>query len=418
MLGGYAVLEIMDYINKIMACSDEGDFEDRLAVARARGIGYAEPFNYLNLSLDGKYLALHYNKRCYIEDKWYDFDRALMDCKGLVIDLEKSEVVLRPYTKFFRYGEREETSSQEILRRYLHANRVQLTEQMDGSLICARMYGSEVIISTSGSNDLKDNTRIARAKEILNKEKYIRLLAEFRDYTLMFENISLDDRHIVDYIDLDIDFGLYLHGIRHVGTGQYMPYNEIAKVAREYKVHYVEPLGFRELSDVLEDVKQYDAREKEGYILYIDGFFVKIKCPEYLKQEARLQNLVDPNGVIKLYADGQLMEILDDIYGPVRERVDYILHEIREFETLVSTNTARVYGEIIAKVGDKDRKAFFVELQKYGKVLFRYVSQLYLKHKCDIWKGEEHGGKYLRYKDMQKLLSDFKVLSQNNNGSC
>ena len=125
-------------------------------------------------------------------------DSVLREMRGLVIDVEREEIVVCPFRKFFNINEIPETSLDEVSKKIQNANLVELTNKLDGSMVSARFYYGEIFLSGTGCIDARISFRLQEAASWMT-DKHQRMLKEHPDETFLFEYISWQDKHVVEY---------------------------------------------------------------------------------------------------------------------------------------------------------------------------------------------------------------------------
>jgi len=111
-----------------------------------------------------------------------------ISCRGLIVDTETGEVIIRPFQKFFNYEEVPNEVPWET------SEYIYVQEKMDGSLGILFRYKDDWILATRGSFT---STQAVRGMEIL-KSKYD--LNKF-EHTVAYlvEIIYPENRIVVDY---------------------------------------------------------------------------------------------------------------------------------------------------------------------------------------------------------------------------
>ena len=191
---------------------------------------------------------------------WDMFDGFYQECRSLVINLEKEEIVLSPFKKFRNLGECEENGLDNIKRKIDVAKSIEITDKLDGSMQSARYYNGEIVMSGSQSLSLSDSWRLTDGYKMLtDNSDYVRMLKNNSDYTFIFEYISLQDAHVVLY-DKSQE-GLYLIGIRNVIDGEQYSYKDVLDIANYYGVKTTK-LYDKTLDEVMSELDKYKAHEK------------------------------------------------------------------------------------------------------------------------------------------------------------
>ena len=80
------------------------------------------------------------------DEIWDVYNGFYRECRSLVVDVEKEEIVLCPFKKFRNLNEGEENKLENIRKRIENAKSVEITNKRDGSMQSARFYNDRVVI--------------------------------------------------------------------------------------------------------------------------------------------------------------------------------------------------------------------------------------------------------------------------------
>ena len=219
-----------------------------------------------------------------------DFDKALLEMRGLVMDGEK--IVIRPFKKVFNYGELRGLSKDLGVTTEFNLNeKILAVEKINGFLGCAtyiagfnnKDYNNKVLYSTTGS---LDSSYVDLAKKHL--EKYEQLFKSFPNHTFLFEIVDESDPHIIKE-----KIGAYLIGVKDVSSGLNFLEIELDQMAAKYNIlrpKVIDGISIRNILDRVKDVKH------EGFVVHdikTEETLFKLKSPYYLitKFLARNKNL-------------------------------------------------------------------------------------------------------------------------------
>lgn len=340
---------------------------------------YLDILKNLNARQYGDYIIFKYLKNEVIFSRedisystfWNLYDGVYRDCRGITIDVKNECLVTRPFSKFFNINEMPETQENIIKEKYAKARKAEFSEKLDGSLIITRYYNNDIYVSSSGMAD-DDNIVVKFAKKIINNDcNYSNLIKDYGDYTLMFESISLNDTHIVVYTP--DEQGLYLVGMRNVETGEYVMYSDLIEIAHKYNVKTTSKYDV-DLDGIAALRKKFKASEKEGFVLNIDNFLVKLKCDDYILLHRVARTNCSKNNIVKaVYYDS-----IDDVranvpkeYLPVLEDT---LRNIYHYCSLMEEAENKYFNS----APSMDRVKFFTWLKKVPSYLQRYLSHRYI----------------------------------------
>lgn len=375
---------------------------------------YINIFKNLNSRQYGNYVIFKYLKNEVIftredisySEFWDMYNGIYRDCRGITIDVEKECLVTRPFSKFFNINEMPETQENIVIDKYMHAKRAEFGEKLDGSLVITRYYDGDVFVSSSGMAD-EDNDIVKFAKGIIkNNENYYNFIKDYSDYTPMFESISLRDPHIVVY--KKEEEGIYLIGMRHVETGEYVMYSDLLEIARKYKLNTTSKYN-TDLKGIMSLRKCFKASEKEGFVLNADNFLVKIKCDDYMLLHRVSGTKCSKNNIVKaVYLDS-----IDDVRASVPEAYLPILEETLDNIYLyckLMEEEENKYWEI----APKERVEFFKWIKTVPSYLQRYLSLRYTSNsekKMSYLVSREVGpqSSFYKYEEILNIIKKIKA---------
>lgn len=305
-----------------------------------------------------------------------EHDSIYHECRSVVLDLEKEALVLVPFRKFFNLNETEDNRLESILEKIQQATFVEIMDKLDGSMQSARFYNGNIFLSGSQALDQNASWRLEDGYRHLT-ESYQQMLKEHDDYTFIFEYIGPKNQHVVSYKEEDT--GLYIIGMRHVYTGEQLSYGRVAEIVSQYegvKMVSFDSLTFQEL---LEQMKNYQAHEKEGWVVNIDGHFLKIKCDDYVNIHKTLSAVSSINVVIEHIAEETYDDFLSKIPENYQDRVKKIAHEIFTYISSVEEKVQMYYEQ----APKEDTKTFMMWVEQHvengyiGYVKNRYLQRPY-----------------------------------------
>lgn len=262
-------------------------------------------------SIPGVYL-LKYNNRVFYENKWNDI---LQECRGTLID-EDYNVISRPFTKIFNYGENGTTLP---MNEPCWAYR-----KINGFMAAITIYNNELLVSTTGSTD--SEFAILAKKKILETCNIpnLKLFCQSNPLdpggrTIIVEIVDPSDPHIIPEEE-----GIYLLGIRENKWNSKQ--NLLIDFLQETYANIAYYMGMKHCERIekkFSDIVEFsNTVQHEGYVVYglNSEINLKIKSPYYLmkkflsrKNENKLAYLIDHPQEIK--------KIVDEEYYPV---VNYI----------------------------------------------------------------------------------------------
>jgi RNA ligase len=311
----------------------------------------------VNRQTDGSLAILNYTHLAQFSNKW---TRTTMACRGLIYDSDTTEVVARPFPKFFNYG-------QGIIPHDVTTKRPIVTEKADGSLgiiyWCEDAGRWKVATRGSFSSDQAVHATI-------KLRDYIDVLDEdalAHDRTYLVEIIYPGNRIVVDYAGrdelrllavIDIETGGDYADVNWPGPRVEM-YTDIKDVQSAYMIT---------TSGLMDDA--------EGMVLCYPrykapSFRLKVKSLEYL----RLHKLLTGLSTKKIYdhlANGRTVESL----------IEDVPDEFMEWVNKEATALTEAYDEILVRArfdfaaieGHCETRAEFAKFAlktEYSDILFR-----------------------------------------------
>jgi hypothetical protein len=200
--------------------------------------------------------VLKYARKVFYDNLWH-LDSRLLEARGLVLD-DDDNVIVRPFTKVFNYGENGTTIERDTL--------CTVVRKVNGFLGCVtktEKYGT--LYSTTGSLDSDFAQLVA---------KHVDDSKIMQGFTYLFEICDASDPHIVEEQE-----GAYLIGCRCVESGICVTEHGLDILAREAGWH--RPMWRKQrFSDIVLESKVV---KHEGFMVYGDcGTALKIKSPHYL----------------------------------------------------------------------------------------------------------------------------------------
>ena len=356
-----------------------------------------------------------------VKDIWSIYNGLLQECRSSVINLESMEYALLPFAKFRNLNESPEYSVEAVKERIEAAQTVEFSEKLDGSFMQMRFIGDSrfqdgIIVSSSGSLDTKKSWQLADVLKFMRqptekqqefgREKIAvnikTMLSSEPDITFIFEWISDNDPHVVSYPDSMK--GLHLVGMRNVKTGCQFSYRQVIETAQQYDVPTVS-LYSMNLSEILSKVRELRGTEHEGYVLNVDGFLVKIKCPDFLKLMRSVDLSQSFNTIVKYTAEGKIDDFISML--PVDFQPDAKV-KLRKLMTYVKDVTDCVEDEYEKLPLDADRKEVMLAINGIeNKVIRDFVRAKYLGKPLEIIAKNKNGTlQYIKEADIDSFYNN------------
>lgn len=347
------------------------------------------------------------------DEFWNKHNGLYRECRSIVIDIDLEEVVILPFKKFRNLNEGEENSIDKVRDRLERAKSIEFSDKLDGSMICATMYNGKIVMSSSQSLDTAKSWRLSDAmKMFFSNPGYKKMVKDHNRLpwdrtTFIFEYISLKDAHVVKY--KKEQEGLYLIGIRDNITGEQCNYKSVIEIANRYDIPSTKTFD-KTLDEVLEECKILKSNEKEGFVLMIDDYMVKIKCDNYVQIHKLLDKVSYVNTIIKHIADDKLDDLMAKCPDIYRNKIVHIVNMLLYYQ-YESTDMIRELKKQCEAVSN-DKVSFMKSVQNIVPIKYRsYVTNLYNNKPYNLFKTKSG-----HYKTISELgLTDKlnKILSEN-----
>lgn len=341
-------------------------------------------FNHLEKSQNGDLLLIRYGVADMQPSLWTDKNSIFRECRSIVIDIKNENIVIAPFKKFFNLNEVKETEISVIRKKIKKAKVFEITNKLDGSMQCARYYNNNIILTGSRSISRDQSWRIDDGYTMLDNN-YKQMIKDNPQLTFIFEYISLKDAHVVNY--KKEEQGQYLIGARNVYTGEQLTHNQLTHLAIIYKIKITKK-EYKSFEQLLNDMKLYKSNEKEGWVLNVDGQYVKLKCDDYVFAHRILGKYSSVNTIIKNIADGTYDDLISKIPLVHKQKTEQIADKIFEYVITTENEILNAY-----KLAPKNiKKDFMIWVDKNcDKKIKGYVKSKYLGQSYNVLQNK-HGG--------------------------
>ncbi len=322
---------------------------------------------FCNIKEYGNYYLIHYNQ---IKS---DFSIPMVqELRGIILEKESNRIVCYPFNKFFNYGE-----SYAIGIDWLSAR---IEEKIDGSFIKIWYHNDIWNISTMSTINAKDadlpdllNCPYKNFKDLIlkafenNNFKYTEL---DKNYTHMFELVSLYNKIVIAYPDIDI----YYLNSRNMKTFK----EEILDVPLKRPKQYV----MKSLEEVISVAKELPFNE-EGYVV-VDKHWnrIKVKSPKYVAVHyIRNNGSLNSKRFLKLIMEHEEEEFLSyypeykSILLPIKQGYDHLVNNILN-------NIEYIDNHIF---NNRKEFALWSTKQVFPAILFQYYDKQFKKENIKIY---------------------------------
>lgn len=298
-----------------------------------------------------------YTRNCQYEKLW---DTISEIARGLILDIDKEEIVALALPKFFNYGEMSfeiPTESFEVFEKY------------DGSLGIVYYHDGNWCVATKGSF-LSEQALWASNKIRTNPPEFL-----IPGNTYLFEIIYPENRIVIKYEE---EMLVLLTAFNNASGEEFYPVFSDTSLFKNCLKH-----PYQNIEDLLV-VSKTLCCSKEGFVVkFKNGYRIKIKGDEYVKIH-KLINQITPLGVWRLLIMNQGWnneldfrkslpeEILPD-YLKIR---DILLTECEEIYQQAYRLYATTWKKVAHISDERLRRKTFVESIQQSE-LFKFVILIY-----------------------------------------
>ena len=296
----------------------------------------------------------------------------LRELRGIIFDNKTRKVLSRRYHKFFNVGEKEET----LFANLPISRHTILLDKLDGSMVTPLFcQGQNLRWAT-----IQGVTQLSPLMEnfVKDREAYGKIATSmFRHgITPIFEYCSNNQRIILDYPKED----LVLTALRYNDSGEYLPYQELKLIARQYGVSYIQmyPFDYSDIENIQKTI--WNQKDIEGAIMrFPNGHMVKLKTQFYLSASKALEGLIFEKDIVRMILEGKVDDVKPYLSSHMIQRLDDFSHlmmnAIEENAKVIHQN----YQEALISTNSKKEFFFFVQEKfdrKYQTMLLKVYDGL------------------------------------------
>lgn len=354
---------------------------------------YTNIFKSVNTTQFGSLILFKYDmiQAITYSDMWINKNSIYREARSVLIDVVSEQLVVCPFKKFFNINEVEENKIENLVSEIKNSKVFEISDKLDCSMQNASVYNGEAILIGSASIDPNNSWRLANGYSKLT-ENYKTMILHNPTLTFCFENINLEDSNIVNYTKEDE--GLYLIGIRNKETGEQYPYSVCKNYAEKYNIKMTSIEKDLTLDDILNLSKELKSHKKEGWVIYIDGRLVKIKCDDYVKLHKIVGKLSSVNVIIQSIADETFDDLFSKIPNAYKKRVTEISSRIFEYKIKTEKQIDEAYNFAMCNCENFTRKDFMIWIDTHvSENIKGYVRSKYLGKPYNVLKKAKDGYK-------------------------
>ena len=274
-----------------------------------------------------------YTPKCQFDKMW---DEYTIQARGIVTT-QDGEILSRPFPKFFNLGEKEAEPID-------WKEPIEITEKIDGSLICIYLYNNKIFINSKGSFK---SEHAQFAKHWLSEH-----LCDWNPvfgYTYLFEAVfpatSENEVKVINYGDRA---DLTLLAIINTKTGEEYLYPQLKKFGEEVGIAVVQKYDSDTYATIDKVKSRASIQEGEGIVLHFtkSNKRIKVKSDVYIRlhrlishanRKTILEMLMKGDDIAEIYAP-----LPDEFYTEVKKWVEEFNQEHARLLKVVSNNLSAV----------------------------------------------------------------------------
>lgn len=354
--------------------------------------------------------------------------------RGLILDNETSEIVARPYDKFFNYGQILHSDSQTKRFTSWKKGPFTVTLKMDGSLAIMYDYKGELKIASSGTPEalglktetLKDlhtgpeTTPWVEEFTELHSASTVEKLHELaKTKTLLFEYVTPNHKIVIPYDKTEF----ILHGMRDTKSGKDYSLLEIKQILDDLDIHDVKMTKiFPEMQNLTDIQKALDTVPGiEGFVIrWNNGDRLKMKTSDYVNAHHTMSLFSNvTTRLIYVWTALYYLDVLDDFVAQFQSTPftnKNAINTIHELYKAIDDFNKSIEDAKLAIKNAKTRKELYSKdfREKYAK----HTSQEELQNIIHTLSFKDYTDERLKMYSYtfiaRQLLPNVKVRSTNN----
>jgi RNA ligase len=326
---------------------------------------------YIHKFIDRDYIGWNYTTKCQYNEAWDEYTTVT---RGIV-SLPDGTVISRPFVKFFNYGD---PRTEPIPWN----EPVEITEKLDGSLICVAFFKGEILVNSRGSftSIYADFARefIDQHMAAWKQSEQLNSQIGKSGYTYLFEAI-FPEKERPKTINYGDRADLTLLAAINTETGQELNYAELVDCAKIMGITVTPIYAADNINEFITKCKSRTIKEGEGVVLHFleSNKRIKVKSDEYLrifrimKQASRkhiLASLINGDDLESVYST-----LPDELYKEFKQKVDSITEDYADINSKAEAEVPRLKA-----ITDKKERALLIlndpELCVLKSVLFEMLN--------------------------------------------
>lgn len=300
-------------------------------------------------------------------------DMVRRECRGLMFDYA-GNIIRRPLHKFMNIGQTDEVRPENIDITQNH----NLLTKLDGSMISPFVLPRNGFDVNYGGN-VRLGTKMGITDVSLKAEEYIKDKIEYQefidhyvsmDHTPIFEFIAPDNRIVIAYDKPE----LVLLAMRHINTGEYIPYHILEIICKKRKIPLVKRWqNFSDINTLLSHTASL--KNEEGYVIAFDsGIWCKIKADEYCRIHKAKDEISSEKNVLQLIFNENLDDVLPHLYEEDQTKLKSFEEKLLEHINILVLHLYHHLNFITEKYSSK--KEYALNIAKTSKPNEKYLDTI------------------------------------------
>lgn len=266
------------------------------------------------------------------------------ECRSIVLDmrdLRDIHIASLPYHKFRNMNEVDGYMEPQVRVHIASADHVEFTDKLDGSMIqmrylpdAADVFEDGILVTSSGSLSPVTSNHVVLARRYIGEhggERFLDMCREHPESTFIFEYVNPpEDAHVVAYPREA--WGMYLTGIRDVGSGFLHYHDDVEHLSHEYGIRCSKVFTGYGIDDAMRDCANGSPCNREGFVLNVDGFLVKMKLESFLGIAKIVHSVASFNTISRNAALGLMDDLIAKVPPEHRAAAESTWAELRNYD--------------------------------------------------------------------------------------
>ncbi len=293
--------------------------------------------------------------------------------RSVILRISDNLIISQGFSKFYNFGQQTD-----LYPNPLDFDDWDITEKMDGSLICYSKHNGHEIIRTRGASSVDIHDTGQEIKDLINNTNLNQLVPE--GITILMEHTTCNRTIVIKYKEPK----LTLLGVISNITARYFKSSTLPILANQYGLDLPKTYKFNSIGEIVANCETL--KGMEGYVLSFGNnqYRIKLKGTDYLLRH-RLKSNFDTIDHVLDYWFSIGKPDYNEFYNRILEEVDFeTAEDTKHFLIKIQNADMKLHNVLescfnFAQIlRNSDRKAAAHEilngsLKQYSNVLFNFL---------------------------------------------